>query len=398
MKVPVTGKIVGDAEFRAVIKAYSLWAGSERSGEIVSEFGRKMAAYIGVKHGIPVNSGSSANLLACAAILRPGDEVITTALSFPTTLAPIVQHGAKPVLVDVQIPGFMPKLDSLKRAITPKTTAIVLAHTLGYPFDAVNVRKLCDEHGLYLIEDTCDSLGSVIEERKMSITDRKAGSFGHLSTLSFYPAHQMTTWEGGMVLTDNDDLARRVRSLRDWGRACWCQPGQDNACGHRFDGDYDHKYSYSALGYNLKMADFCAAIGLEQMVHLDYWKRLRQANHTEFCIMAEKLGLSEWFILPCASMRYSVSWFGIALVCREGVDRNKLQQYLTAREIGSRPVFGGNMLRQKACAGMKHRIAEELENTNTIHDRGLWVGCWPGLHQEHMRYLVNALLEFGRTQ
>lgn len=389
MKSLASGKTVGEAEFRAAVRSLTQWMTTERSGHTAAEFGRQVARYVGVKHGIAVNSGSSANLLACSAVINPGDEVITTALNFPTTLAPIVQRGGIPVLVDVQLEGFIPTVADIKRAITKKTKAVILAHPLGYPFQADEIRKLCDKHKIYLIEDACDALGTKIG------TDR-VGSFGHLATLSFYPAHHITTWEGGMVLTNNDELAKKVRSLRDWGRSCYCEPGQSNACGHRFDGGYDHKYSYSNLGYNMKMPDFCAALGIEQLKKVDKFIDLRRVNHAEFVIQAQKAGLDKYFTLPHGDMDKFISWFGIALICNEGIDRTKLQDWLEANDIGSRPVFAGNMLRQEAMVGVEHRVVGELTNTNIIHDRGLWLGCWPGLRAENMIDMVEKLGQFAR--
>jgi dTDP-4-amino-4,6-dideoxygalactose transaminase len=391
VKVLASGKIIDAEELDAAMRALVDWASGSASGHISAEFGRLMASYIGVKYGIPTNSGSSANLLACMAVLNPGDEVITTALNFPTTLAPIIQAGAKPVLVDVSLDGFVPTFESVRKAISKQTKAIVLAHTLGYPFPANRLRKLCDDRGIWLIEDNCDALGT-------KIGSHNTGSFGHLSTLSFYPAHHITTWEGGMVLTDDLALSRKVRSLRDWGRACWCEPGQENACGHRFDGDYDHKYTYQYLGYNLKMPDFCAAIGIKQMLKLDRFIGTRRANHMHLTTRARELGLDKWFVLPEARINDVISWFGFSLVCKDGIDRTKLQRWLAGRDIGTRPVFGGNMLRQPACTGISYRLAEELTNTDIVHERGLWIGCWPGLGEIELNYALDKIYEFCRSE
>jgi len=391
VKVLASGKVVDTEELDAAMRAFVDWMSGDASGHIAEEFGRLMASYIGVKYGIPCNSGSSANLLACAAILNPGDEVITTALNFPTTLAPIVQLGAKPVFIDVSLDGFVPEYEQIKKAITKQTKAIILAHTLGYPFPADKLEQLCAKRGIYLVEDTCDALGTKVD-------GKMAGSFGDLSTLSFYPAHQITSWEGGMVLTNIPELARKIRSLRDWGRICWCEPGQSNACGHRFDGEYDHKYSYQILGYNLKMPDFCAAIGIKQMLKIDKFVGTRRANHMHMATRAYEMGLDEWFDLPKQNLDYVVSWFGFSMLCKDGVNRNKLQAFLENKGVGSRPIMGGNMLRQPACKGISYRLAEPLLNTDYIHERGLWLGCWPGLGEEHINYALDMVYEFVRRE
>lgn len=391
MKVLASGKVIDTEELDAAIRAFVDWMSGSSSGHIASEFGRLMASYVGVKHGIPVNSGSSANLLACAAVLNPGDEVITTALNFPTTIAPLVQLGAKLVLIDVQLDGFVPSFEQVKKAITKQTKLIMLAHTLGYPFPADKLEKLCAERGIYLIEDSCDALGGKIGNHMM-------GSFGNLATLSFYSAHQITTWEGGMVLTNDHALARKVKSLRDWGRACWCEPGQENACGRRFDNGYDHKYSYDWLGYNLKMPDFCAAIGIKQMLKIDKFIGTRRANHMHLVTRAYEMGLDQWFDLPKARVNDVISWFGFALLCKNGVDRNKLQRYLDSKGVGSRPVFAGNILRQPAGKHIPYRLAEELTNTDIIHERGLWLGCWPGLDEVQLNYALEQVYDFVRSE
>ena len=387
MKVLASGKLVGVDELDAVIHATVDWMSGSAGGHITAEFGRLVASYIGVKYGIPCNSGSSANLLACMAVLKPGDEVVTTALNFPTTLAPIIQAGATPIFVDVSMNGFVPTFEGVKNALTKKTKAVVLAHTLGYPFPANQIRKLCDQRNIYLIEDNCDALGTQIGRNK-------TGSFGHLSTLSFYAAHHITTGEGGMVLTDDLALARKVKCLRDWGRACWCEPGQDNTCGRRFDGEYDHKYTYALLGYNLKMHDILAAIGVTQMKKIDKFIGTRRANHIHLATRAHEMGLDKWFHLPTARINDPISWFGFSLVCKGNLDRTKLQRWLENKEVVTRVFFGGNMLRQPACKSIPYRTAEELVNTDIIHKRGLWIGCWPGLDETHLNYALDMIYEY----
>lgn len=390
MKVLPSGKVVGIEELEAASRALVDWMSNSSSGHITAEFGRILASYLGMRYGIPVNSGSSANLLVCAAVLNPGDEVLTTALNFPTTLAPILQCGAKPVFIDVSLDGFVPTFEQVKKALTRQTKAIVLAHTLGYPFPADRLRKLCDERNIILIEDNCDGLGS-------KIGGHRTGSFGHISTLSFYSAHHITTWEGGMVLTDNPNYARKIRSMRDWGRSCYCDPGQDNACGHRFDGDYDHKYCYSYPGYNLKMPDILAAIGVAQLNRLENFISTRRANHMHLASRAHELGLERWFTLPAQNINHTVSWFGYALLCGENVNRNGLARYLDSKGVGSRPMMGGNLIRQKAFSMSDFRLAEELTNTDIIHERGLWIGVWPGLEEQHLNFAIDQIYEYVRN-
>ena len=387
LKVLSSGKVVGVEELDAVIHAYVDWMSGSSAGHITADFGRLVASYIGVKYGIPCNSGSSANLLACMAVLDKGDEVITTALNFPTTLAPIIQAGAIPVFIDVELDGFVPTYESVLAAITKKTRAVVLAHTLGYPFPAAKLRKLCDQRNIILIEDNCDALGT-------QIGSKKTGSFGHISTLSFYAAHHITTGEGGMVLTDDLSLYRKVLSLRDWGRSCWCEPGQENACGRRFDGEYDHKYTYSLLGYNLKLHDILSAIGVEQMKKIDKFIGTRRANHVHLATRAHEIGLDKWFVLPKARINDPISWFGFAMVCKTGIDRMNMQRWLDKKGVGTRVIFGGNMLRQPACKSIQYRLAEELKNTDIIHERGLWIGCWPGLDETHLNYALDMIYEY----
>ena len=398
--IPVTGKVYGAPEIQAAVTAaldFWLTAGPETEA-----FERKLARRVGVRHAMMCNSGSSANLLALTALTSPklgnrrlsaGDEVITVAAGFPTTVAPIIQNRLVPVFVDVELGTYGPRAEDLAAAISPKTKAIMLAHCLGNPFDVDAVLALADEHRLWVIEDTCDGLGGTYKGRNL-------GTFGDLATLSFYPAHHITTGEGGAVLTRRPSLKKLVESFRDWGRDCWCLPGKDNTCLKRFEhtlGElppgYDHKYTYSHLGYNLKSGDFQAAIGLAQLDRLDdfvtarrwNWQRLREG-------LAD---LEEILLLPEATPGSDPSWFGFPIMVREGsgIGRDDVTAQLEERLIGTRLLFGGNLLRQPAFHGIDHRTIGELPNSDAVMRSAFWIGVWPGLSEPMIDFMIDSMHE-----
>jgi CDP-6-deoxy-D-xylo-4-hexulose-3-dehydrase len=375
------------------------------SGRYAVRFEHDFARFVGVRHAVLCNSGSSANLLAVAALtsprlgdrkLEPGDEVITVAAGFPTTVFPLVQHGLVPVFVDVDLGTYNTTAARIEEAITPRTRAIMLAHTLGNPFDVDGVMKLARAHHLWLIEDNCDALGSTFR-------GRRTGTFGQLATVSFYPAHRITTGEGGCVLTDVPALKTIVESLRDWGRDCWCDTGADNTCGRRFSwksgglpAGYDHKYVYSHIGYNLKLTDMQAAIGVAQLQKLPGFIEARKRNWT---LLREALSdLQDFLILPRPTDHSDPSWFGFAVTLREDApfNRNELVEYLENRCIATRLLFAGNLTRQPAFQGVNYRVSGELINTDAIMHRTLWVGVYPGLTETMIGYVAGAFHQFVR--
>lgn len=399
--VPVSGKVLGPEELVSMVDA-SL-DGWLTTGRFNETFEKRLAEWLGVRHLLTCNSGSSANLLAISALtsptlgeraLKPGDEVITAAAGFPTTVNPILQNGLVPVFVDSHIPTYNPLPDVIAAAITPKTRAIMIAHTLGNPYDVAAIRALADAHGLWLVEDCCDALGSTFDGRKV-------GTYGHIGTLSFYPAHHITMGEGGAVFTDDPVLKRAIESFRDWGRDCWCNPGCDNTCGKRFDwqlGDlphgYDHKYVYSHLGYNLKISDMQAACGLAQLDRLDAFIAGRKRN---FAGLSERLdGLQEFFILPEATPGSDPSWFGYPITIRDDAffDRVELLRYLDQHKIATRLLFAGNLTRQPYMRGRNYRVAGTLENADRIMNQTFWIGVWPGLTPDHLDYVASRMAEF----
>lgn len=398
--IPVTGKVFGEEEIFAGFTAVSeFWL---TSGPHSLDFERKLSRLVGTRHAFMVNSGSSANLVAMSALtsprlqdrqLRPGDEVITVAAGFPTTVTPIIQNSLVPVYVDVDLPTYVANEDALQDAIGPRTKAIMMAHTLGNPFNLQLASKLAKEHNLWIIEDSCDALGGTYQSKNL-------GSFGDLSTLSFYPAHHVTTGEGGAVLTSNVALKPLIESFRDWGRDCWCAPGCDNTCFKRFDwqlGDlpagYDHKYIYSHLGYNLKSGDIQAAIGLAQIQRLQLFTKQRRFN---WQYLKEGLNLlNEFLILPQATANASPSWFGFAVTIRpeSNISRNALIAFLNERKIGTRLLFGGNLLRQPAFLNTPRRIHGDLINTDIVMNQTFWVGVWPGLSTQMLDYVIDSIVE-----
>ncbi len=398
--IPVTGACLDPDDILSSINV--LVGGWLTDGLACKRFETSLCQYLGVHDTYLVNSGSSANLLAFAAIcspslgrraVQPGDEVITVAAGFPTTVNPIVQYGCVPVFVDVDLRTANIDVDQIAQAISSRTKAIILAHTLGNPFDVHPVRRLAREHNLWLIEDNCDALGATYH-------GAKTGTFGDLSTLSFYPAHHITTGEGGAVLVNNPELSVIVERLRSWGRDCWCKPGQDNACGMRFSqehGDlpcgYDHKYVYSEIGYNLKMTDMQAAIGANQLDKIETFVAQRRQNHA---LLQELLSpFAGHFLLPTRQPNANPSWFGYLIVIQDArIDRRDLIHFLTERKIGTRLLFGGNLTKQPAYQKVQCRIAGSLANADRIMEDAFWLGVWPGLEEAHMRYMAETLGEF----
>lgn len=396
--IPVTGKVLDEDDILlGVDSMLDAWLTAGRYSE---EFERKLARYMGSKFSFLVNSGSSANLLAFYALtspklgdraIKPGDEIITVAAGFPTTINPMLQFGCIPVFLDIDIPTYNIKADQIESAITPKTKAIMLAHTLGNPFNLDIVMTIAKKYNLWVIEDDCDSLGAIYNEKK-------TGTFGDLATLSFYPAHHITMGEGGAVLVNNAQLKKITESFRDWGRDCWCPPGKDNTCGERYCqklGDlpegYDHKYTYSHIGFNLKATDMQAAVGLSQLNKADMFIEKRRVNHD---LLYRKLKpLEEYFILPEATENSNPSWFGFMLTIRDEskVNRNHLVEYLEKNKIGTRLLFGGNLTKQPAYKNSKYRILNSLDNTDKVMNDGFWLGVWPGLNEEHYDFICNKL-------
>ena len=399
--IPPSGKVLDADEFVNLVDA-SL-DGWLTTGRFNAEFETELAKRLGVAHALTCNSGSSANLLALSALCSPllgeralkaGDEVITAAAGFPTTVNPILQNGLIPVFVDSHIPTYNPLPEAIEAAISPRTRAIMLAHTLGNPMEIEAIRAIADRHGLWLIEDCCDALGS-------TYAGRNVGTWGQIGTLSFYPAHHITMGEGGAVFTSDPTLKRALESFRDWGRDCWCNPGCDNTCGKRFDwqlgelpAGYDHKYVYSHAGYNLKITDMQAALGLAQLKKLDGFIAARRRN---FSKLSEKLAsLTDFLILPEATPNSNPSWFGFPITLRDSVpfDRVDLLRFLDQRKIGTRLLFAGNLTRQPYFTGREHRVSGTLDNADTIMQRTFWVGVWPGLQDVHLDYIATSIADF----
>ncbi|MFM0737772.1 lipopolysaccharide biosynthesis protein RfbH [Paraburkholderia xenovorans] len=399
--VPPSGKLIDESELKAMVEA-SL-DGWLTTGRFNDEFEKRLAKYIGVEHLITVNSGSSANLVAFSALtspalgeraIRPGDEVIGVAAGFPTTVNPILQFGAVPVLVDVELGTYNVDVSLLEAAISPKTKAIMLAHTLGNAYNLDAVVALCKKHNLWLVEDCCDALGT-------TYNGRMVGTFGDIATVSFYPAHHITMGEGGAVFTNNHELKRIAESFRDWGRDCYCPPGKDNTCGKRFGwklGElpegYDHKYTYSHLGYNLKITDMQAACGLAQLEKVDAFVKARRDN---FAFLHERLSSCEEFlILPEPTPGSNPSWFGFPITLRENapVSRVDLLTYLDQNKIGTRLLFAGNLTRQPYMLGRNFRVASELKNTDTIMTSTFWIGVQPALTREMLEFTASKIEAF----
>ncbi|HLN27173.1 MAG TPA: lipopolysaccharide biosynthesis protein RfbH [Gemmataceae bacterium] len=402
-KVPYAGRVFDDAEMVAAVDSIlDFWLTLGPHGEA---FQRELSTYVGTNHALIVNSGSSANLVAFAALtspqlerpLHPGDEVITVAAAFPTTVTPIVQYGCIPVFVDVDLQTANVDVDQLAQAVGPKTRAVFLAHTLGNPYDLDAVLDVVGRHELYLIEDNCDALGATYR-------GKKTGSFGHLATQSFYPPHHVTMGEGGAVLTNSGRLKRIAESFRDWGRDCWCPAGKDNTCGKRFGWQlgqlptgYDHKYVYSHLGYNLKPLDVQAAIGRQQLHKLDAFVAARRAHHAR--LLACLAPYRDYLHLPQATPFSEPSWFGLLITVRESAPFNRadLVQYLEQRQIQTRQLFGGNLLRQPAFQNVPHRMIGSLSNTDKIMNDSFFVGVYPGLTGPMLDYMEEVFADFFST-
>lgn len=399
--IPVSGRTFDSREVTLLVDAaLDFWL---TAGRFAEDFESKLADYLGVDHARLCNSGSSANLLAVSALssqrlgaarLRPGDEVVTVAAGFPTTVNPILQNGLVPVFVDVEPGTYNAVPGEVCDGVGPRTRAIVLAHTLGNPFDLATVREIASERELWLIEDNCDALGSLYD-------GRPTGTFGNASTLSFYPAHHITTGEGGCVLTQDQRLAKVVESLRDWGRDCWCAPGAENTCGRRFKWKlgqlprgYDHKYIYSHVGYNLKATDLQAAVGVAQLEKLSGFIEARRENWQR--LHRGLRDLEEVFVLPEATPRSEPSWFGFAVTLRPDApfSREQLVAFLAERKIGTRGMFAGNLLRQPAYAGIEHRIVGDLKTTDDIAEHSFWLGVYPALTAPMLDFVVASLHEF----
>jgi len=399
--VPVSGKVYDYSDMQNLVESgLDFWL---TTGRFNREFEKTLARFLTTQHVLTCNSGSSANLLALTALtshllkdkaLKAGDEVITCATGFPTTINPILINNLVPVFLDVDIPSYNMDVTKLEEAITPKTKAIMVAHTLGNPFDLEKIKAIADKYNLFLVEDTCDALGA-------EYNGQKVGTFGDIGTLSFYPAHHITMGEGGAVFTNRSVLKRALESIRDWGRDCYCEPGKDNTCNKRFCqqlGDlpfgYDHKYTYSHVGYNLKITDMQASVGLSQLKHLPKFIEKRQEN---FDILFNGLKeFEEFFILPKVSPKAKPSWFGFPITIRPNAPftRNKLVEFLDENKIGTRLLFGGNLLKQPYMKNQHYKIIGDLTNSNIVVNNTFWIGVYPGLGAEELNYVLEIFRKF----
>jgi CDP-6-deoxy-D-xylo-4-hexulose-3-dehydrase len=399
--IPPAGKVIGAAEIKNMVEA-SL-DGWLTTGRFNAAFEKRFAEFVGVPYALTTTSGSSANLLAFTALtspklgdraLKPGDEVITVAAGFPTTVNPMLQNGMVPVFVDVDIPTYNIDPQKIEAAVSERTRAIMIAHTLGNPFDMDAVMAVAKKYNLWVIEDCCDALGSRYKGQHV-------GTFGHIATCSFYPAHHITMGEGGMVFTKDNELRKIIESFRDWGRDCYCPPGCDNTCGKRFGwklgslpAGYDHKYTYSHLGYNLKITDMQAACGLAQMDRLPEFIAARKHN---FAFLKERLkSCEEFMILPEATPNSDPSWFGFPITIRDeaGINRVDLLKYLDQNKIGTRLLFAGNLTRQPYFEGRTYRVSGELERTDEVMNNTFWIGVYPGLDEEMLDFVVEKIEAF----
>jgi CDP-6-deoxy-D-xylo-4-hexulose-3-dehydrase len=410
--IPPSGKVLDSAELQLMVEA--ALDGWLTTGRFNEEFEQRLAEFIGVQHLITVNSGSSANLVAFNTLtspklgdraIQPGDEVIGVAAGFPTTVNPIVQFGAVPVFVDVELGTYNIDASQIEAAISPKTRAIMLAHTLGNPYNLEVVTHLCKQYHLWLIEDCCDALGATYtipcDSQPSTAKPQHVGTFGDIATLSFYPAHHLTMGEGGAVFTNNPLLKQIAESFRDWGRDCYCSPGRDNTCGQRFGwqlgtlpAGYDHKYTYSHAGYNLKITDMQAACGLAQLTKAEQFIQARRAN---FAFLKERLaGAKEFLILPEATPHSDPSWFGFPLTLRPGagVARVDLLRYLDQYKIGTRLLFAGNLTRQPYFQGRQYRVSGDLTNTDRVMNDTFWIGVYPGLTEAMLDYAATRIETF----
>jgi CDP-6-deoxy-D-xylo-4-hexulose-3-dehydrase len=399
--VPVSGKVYDHSDMQSLVESgLDFWL---TTGRFNREFEKSLAKFLGAQFALTCNSGSSANLIALTSLtshllkdraLKAGDEVITCATGFPTTINPILINGLTPVFLDVDIPSYNMDISKLEEAITCKTKAIMIAHTLGNPFDLEKITAIAKKHNLFLIEDTCDALGG-------EYNGKKVGTFGDIGTLSFYPAHHITMGEGGAVFTNQSIIKRAMESIRDWGRDCYCEPGKDNTCNKRFCqqlGDlpfgYDHKYTYSHVGYNLKITDMQASVGLSQLNHLPKFIEKRQQNF-DFLFNGLK-DLQEFLILPKFSPNAKPSWFGFPITVKENAKftRNQLVEYLENNKIGTRLLFGGNLLKQPYMKNKNYRIVGELKNSDIVMKNTFWIGVYPGLGFEELSYVVDKIKKF----
>lgn len=405
--IPPSGKVLDEDDCANLIDAsLDMWL---TAGRYADQFEEEVAAKFGRRYAKLTVSGSAANLLAFACLtswklgekrIKPGDEVITVAAGFPTTVAPIVQYGCIPVFVDIDIDTHNVDVDLLEAAITSKTRAVMIAHSLGNPFDVQRVAALCKKHDMYLIEDCCDAFGAFVDGQHV-------GTFGDIATLSFYPAHHITMGEGGAVLMNNPQLAKIVESYRDWGRDCYCKPGVDNTCNKRFNwrlGDlpkgYDHKYTYSHIGYNLKVSDMQAAIGVSQLKKLDHFIDRRRENFAGLERRLRARGLDKLFHLPVPMPGSEPSWFGYLLTVRDdsGLVRNVITRTLEDRKVGTRMLFAGNLTKQPAFRDVAYRVHGELTNTDKVMNDSFWVGVWPGLDDARLDYMVDTLAAICEEQ
>lgn len=399
--IPYAGRVYDEKEMISLVdSALEFWL---TAGRFAKQFEKEFSNYLGVKHCILTNSGSSANLLAISALtslklgerrLKPGDEVITVACAFPTTVNPIIQNNLIPVFVDVDVGTYNILVEKIEDALSKKVKAIFLAHTLGNPFNLDKILEICKKYNLWLIEDNCDALGS-------KYNGKYTGTFGHIATFSFYPPHHITMGEGGALVTNDVQLKRLIESFRDWGRDCWCESGCDNTCGKRFEWKlgslpfgYDHKYIYSHIGYNLKITDMQAAIGVEQLKKLTLFAKARKEN---FKFLYENLKkFDKYFILPKIERKADPSWFGFLITVRKdaGFTRDEIVKYLEDNKIATRMLFAGNIIRHPSFEDIKYRIYGNLKNTDFIMNNTFWLGVYPGLSSEMIEYIINKIEEF----
>ena len=399
--IPYAGRVYDKKEIISLVDSpLDFWL---TAGRFAKQFEEEFTRFLGTKHCILTNSGSSANLLAISALtspklgerrLKPNDEVITTACAFPTTVNPIIQNKLNPVFVDVDVETYNIQSDKIEGAISDKTKAIFLAHTLGNPFNLDKIQKICEKYSLWLIEDNCDALGS-------RYNGKYTGTFGHIATFSYYPAHHITMGEGGALVTDDSELKRLIVSFRDWGRDCWCEPGCDNTCGKRFSWQlgslpfgYDHKYIYSHIGYNLKLTDMQAAIGVEQLKKLPSFIKARK-NNFKFLYKSLKK-YEKYFILPEAEPKADPSWFGFLLTVRKdaGFTRGEIVKYLENKKIATRMLFAGNIIRHPSFKNVNHRVYGNLKNTDFIMNNTFWLGVYPGFTEKIINYILEQIDEF----
>ena len=402
---PVSGRVFDASDVKTLVdSSLEFWL---TTGRFNAQFEARLAKRIGVRSALTVNSGSSANLMAFAALtspllrerrIEPGAEIITAATGFPTTVNPSLTYGMTPVFVDVDIPTYNIMADRVEEAITPKTRAIMVAHTLGNPFEVKRLKEIADKHDLFLVEDCCDALGATHHGKNV-------GTFGDVGTLSFYPAHHITMGEGGAVFTQDPTIRRAVETFRDWGRDCYCEPGKDNTCNRRFDwqlGDlpygYDHKYIYSHVGYNLKITDMQAAVGVAQLDHLDDFIAARRHNFDT--LRAGVKNLERFFVLPEETPNSEASWFGFVLTVREDApfSRDEIVKHLNDAKIGTRLLFGGNLIRQPYMKNQQFRVSGTVDNSDRIMRQTFWIGVYPGLEATHTAYMLQVIHDFVRSK